>query len=657
MRRSFALLLLLLAADAIAGEKPLVTLDLVKSGMMLLKTSDPRFFLPAPTVETDVQLRVRGMILRGEVTQRFRNPEPTCAEAVYAFPLPETAAVDRLRMKIGDRVIEGEIKERKEAEKVYEQAKNDGKHASLLSQERPNIFTVAIANVGAGEEVVVTLDFQQPIDYKDGSFHLRFPTAIGPRYFPGAQSADRGSQQIMELRSAIGDQRSPLRLTVDLDSGVSLSHVDSPHHKLEATTLSASHYLLSVADAPADRDFELTWQPDLGTSPQSAVFTEKNYALLMLMPPAGNRGERLPKESIFIIDTSGSMSGPSLEAAKKALLIALDRLSPRDCFNVIEFNSVTHLLFDGPRVATSDVLSRAKEWVSALQADGGTEMLPALQAALLDPSPANDGVVRQVIFMTDGDVGNESQLFSFIRRNLGRSRLFTVGIGAAPNSHFMRNAARFGRGTFTYIANIGEVQEKMTALFEKLESPVLTNVELHFDDPTAEMWPQLVPDLYAGEPVVVAVKFSAGTGRVIASGRIGSQEWRDVHALTSTAEESGIAKLWARSKIEALTDEQTADIRQKIIDLGLEHHLVTQFTSLVAVDVTPSAIPLRACETRAVPVNLPAGWGGIEGSLPQTATPAPLLLLSGLLLMTIGCVVWRTGNPACLDRQDCLSSK
>src|SRR6266508_616389 len=158
-------------------------------------------------------------------------------------------------------------------------------------------------------------------------------------------------------------------------------------------------------------------------------------------------------------------------------------------------------------------------------------MLPALQAALQDPSPSNDGVVRQVIFMTDGDVGNEAELFSFIRANLGRSRLFTVGIGAAPNSHFMRNAARFGRGTFTYIGNTSEVQEKMTALFEKLESPVLTNVEVRFDDPAAEMWPTRVPDLYAGEPVVVTVKFANPGGRVIVSGG----DWHDARTVTGSS--------------------------------------------------------------------------------------------------------------------------
>src|SRR5262249_13073072 len=274
------------------------------------------------------------------------------------------------------------------------------------------------------------------------------------------------------------------------------------------------------------------------------------------------------KETIFIIDTSGSMGGPSIDEAKRALTLALSKLSPRDRVNVIEFNSVMHMLFDDAREVTPDVLATAKEWVDNLKADGGTEMLPALQAAVRGQQP--QGFVRQVIFITDGQVGNEQELFAFIRDHLGDSRLFTVGIGAAPNSHFMREAARFGRGTFTYIGNREEVEEKMTSLFTKLESPVLTNVAVRLDDPAAEMWPQRIPDLYAGEPLIVAVRFSKPSGRVIASGTHGTKEWNDVHSVSVTSEEAGIGKLWARMKIEALGDANEPN-RDEITGIALEH--------------------------------------------------------------------------------------
>ena len=668
MKRAFALVALLFSISLYAQET--VTLDQVQSGMMLLRTNQPGFFVPAPTVNTDVKLQVRGLILRGEVTQTFRNPESTCVEAIYAFPLPESAAVDRLRMLVGQRVIEGEIQERKQAEQTYEQAKSEGKKASLLSQERPNLFTVSIANIGAGEEVVVTINYQENVDYHDSIFSLRFPMTIGPRYIPGQSSpavpAGVGwsvdTDQVPDAsritppvnRSGSG-RVNRLSLSVDLDAGFSLKRVDSTYHKVDTTVVSGSDYRVTLAGGavPADRDFELVWQPDLGSEPKAALFTEsipgakvgpaESYALIMLMPPAVKSGTRLPKESIFIIDTSGSMAGTSLNEAKSALQLAIDRLSPQDRFNIIEFNSVTRVMFDSARNASSDNVQEAKRWVDALQSDGGTEMMGALQAALLNQPVTND-LVRQVIFMTDGQVGNENELFSFIRANLGNSRLFTVGIGAAPNSNFMRNAARFGRGTFTYIGDVNEVQSKMTSLFEKLESPVLTNVVLRFDDPTAEVWPQRVPDLYAGEPVVVAARVSRPDGRVIVSGFVGKEEWHDVHALSVNGEEAGVGRLWARRKIEALNDSMEAaaensDVKQQIIDLALAHHLVTQFTSLVAVDVTPSGVPAEKCETRAVPVNLPAGWGGMEGSLPATATPAPLFITIGALLIAMAAVI------------------
>jgi Ca-activated chloride channel homolog len=635
--------LLLLVASAVAAAEeplPLVKMDNVKSAAMLLKTSQPGVYAVAPALKTDVRLHVRGIVLRGEVSQTFENTTPQCAEAVYAFPLPENAAVDTLRMTIGQRVIDGEVQERKAAQQTYEAAKSEGKHASLLTQERPNLFTVAIANIASGEKVVIDIAYQQTIEYQGGAFSLRFPMTIGRRYIPdGVSDANRISPPY-----AIG--RNKTSLTVDLDTGFSLRRVDSAYHHVTTSVVSGSHYNVTLAEGeiPADRDFELTWQPDLGNEPKSALFTEGDYALMMVMPPAQSNHVRLPRESIFVIDTSGSMEGTSINEAKNALLLALDRLSVGDRFNVIEFNSGTTMLFGNAQVATPDAVARAKAWVNALRAQGGTEILDAIQHALKDDPPAGHIGVRQVVFMTDGQVGNEDQCFAWIRDHLGRTRLFTVGIGSAPNSHFMRNAARFGRGTFTYIGNVTEVQEKMGALFEKLENPVLTDVTLHLDDPAAEMWPQRVPDLYAGEPIVVTVRTSKRGGRVIASGNLGHEEWSDVHTLASSGEESGIAKLWARQKIEALLDRDTALAensadRQQVIDLALANHLVTPLTSLVAVDHTPTGVDPAACETHAIPVNLPAGWGGVDGTLPQTGTPGPLMIAIGALLLLLAIAV------------------
>jgi len=634
-----------IAAIAVNAQ-PLYKLDDVQSGMLLVKTTQPGIYAEAEPVNTDVKLQVEGMILRGEVTQQFHNAAPMCVEAIYAFPLPENAAIDRLRMTVGGRVIEGQIKVREEAEKVYEQAKSEGKHASLMTQERPNLFTVSIANIAAKEDVVVTIDYQQTVEYRDGAFRARFPLTIGPRYVPGSTPDQQRVTPPVDL-----NRRNRVTLVADVDAGFSLSEITSSYHAIDKRALSGSRYEVSLSggSVAGDHDFELAWKPILGSEPKAATFVQSQgndrYALIMLMPPAASNQVRLPRESIFIIDTSGSMSGTSIDEAKRALKFALSRLASNDRFNVIEFNSVLHTLFEKPMPATVDAINQATGWVEALQADGGTEMRPALEVALHDERAEDTTTVRQVVFMTDGQVSNEDELFALISSKLGRSRLFTVGIGAAPNSHFMSSAARFGRGTFTYIGGVNEVEEKMTSLFTKLESPVLTNVAVRVDDESAEVWPARVPDLYAGEPVVLVARMSRRGGRAVVTGSIGTRQWNDVQTVGTGGSDSGIDKLWARQKIESLTEQMVAaensDVKQQVTDLALAHHLVSQFTSLVAVDVTPAGVPSEPCQTMRVPVNLPEGVEGEDGSLPSTATPAPLFLLLGSLLIAAAALIAR----------------
>src|SRR6266516_1268724 len=230
MIRKLAVLIILLIPIAASAQ---VTLDEVKSGALLLKTNKPGVYVAAPSVETDVDLRVRGLILRGEVTQRFLNPESTCVEAVYAFPLPEDSAVDTLRMKVGNRVIEGEIKEKEDAKKTYDKAKSEGKKASLLTQERPNLFTVSIANIGPGENVTIAIAYQQNVDYKDGAFRLRFPMTVGPRYMPSNTPMMSAAVPTDTVGTVSGSQKSHIHLNVDLDSGFSLRQVLSTYHKID----------------------------------------------------------------------------------------------------------------------------------------------------------------------------------------------------------------------------------------------------------------------------------------------------------------------------------------------------------------------------------------------------------------------------------------
>ncbi|MEO8431377.1 MAG: VWA domain-containing protein, partial [Acidobacteriota bacterium] len=445
--------------------------------------------------------------------------------------------------------------------------------------------------------------------------------------------------------------QNPVHLRIELQAGFPLRHLGSATHQVRARADEAARYVVTLADeAPtADRDFELTWEPDLGREPKAAVLTQEaggeTYALLMIVPPAAEvlPGSRLPRETVFVIDTSGSMAGTSIEGAKRALVLALTRLAPEDRFNVIEFNSRTRRLFADSRRALPGTVEEARRWVSRLEAQGGTEMLEALEAAL-EPA-AGDAAVRQVLFITDGAVGNEDELFRFIQTHLGRSRLFPVGLGSAPNSHFMARAAEFGRGAFTYVATAAEVDEKMSALFRKLEAPVLANLELVWDDASAESWPSRIPDLYSGEPLVVVTRLCARRGGVTVRGERSSLPWAQRVELTDAVPHSGIDRLWARRKIASLADSDAAganeSVRREIVEVALAHHLVSSFTSLVAVDVSATVARGTVCEPRLIPVHVPAGWEdqAVFGELPATATPAPLFFIAGFALAAAAAAV------------------
>ncbi len=655
-------------------EQPDRTIGLndVKGGRLLFKTAQPGRFLPAPTLKTDVRISVTGLIARATVTQEFTNPsleKDTWEEGIYVFPLPETAAVDHLRMKIGERIIEGQIKEKTEAKKVYEQAKQEGKRASLVEQERPNIFTTSVANIAPGDRITVEIEYQETVRYDQGTFSLRFPMVVGPRYIPGTPvvmedqppgngwslDTDRvadASRITPPIRHPNTGPINPLSVSIDLAPGFPLGKLESLSHKILTIAEPDGRQRITLREdaVPADRDFVLTWRPTPGQAPSLSVFREQQgddqYALLMAMPPIGSDHSptAMARETIFVIDTSGSMSGTSIEQAKAALLLALNRLTAQDRFNVIQFNSVTHVLFSQAQPVKPETLRKAVHYIEQLKANGGTEILPALKMALKGSAPASH--LRQIIFLTDGQVGNEDELFEIIRTQLGTSRLFTIGIGSAPNSHFMRKAAEFGRGTFTHIGSTSEVQAQMDAIFRKLERPILTDIRVDGLTDQIEMFPPRIPDLYEGEPVVVVLKSPALPETVTIQGMIGATPWTTSIMLKQQDSREGLSVYWARQKIAALMDRQRygqdeSATRQAVLDVALEHHLVSKYTSLVAVDVTPVRPLHQLLQTHAIKTNLPDGQNyQAIFDLPQTATSGQLQILLGLATLLATWLAW-----------------
>jgi Ca-activated chloride channel homolog len=641
--------------------------------------------LPAPTVSTNVTTTISGLIVRTTVSQTFHNPSAEWAEGIYVFPLPEQAAVDHLRMRIGERVIEGMIQERAEAKKTFEQAKRKGQRASLLEQERPNVFTASVANLAPGEPIIVDIEYQDTVRYDQGRFSLRFPMVVGPRYIPGTPlSLIEAQPQETAVGWAVNTNQvpdasritppvqhpgqgpiNPLTLRIDLAPGFLLDRVESPTHPIHVETNShgRTHITLTNGSTFADRDFELAWTPQASHEAQTQLFLEEHngdtYGLVFFLPPqlieAGPSD--IPREVIFVIDTSGSMAGASLVQAKAALKLAVSRLTPKDRFNIIQFNSVTKELFPEAVPADTRAIQRAVSYVETLQAEGGTEMLPAMVQALSHQKEEQTSL-RQVIFITDGLIGNEEELFETLHRLLGQTRLFTVGIGSAPNGHFMRKAAQHGRGTFTYISTAQEVQDKMHRLFVKLEQPAFLNLAL--EGPTDRAWdllPAPMPDVYAGEPLMAAFRTTTPPAHLTISGTHETVPWKRVLPFTTGLSRSGIAVHWARQKISQLMDQQAsssqpgqsdrqAELRQAVIDIALRHHLVSRYTSLVAVETIPARPQQQPLHSHAMKTNLPHGmqYEAIFG-WPQTATPSMLYLLLGIFMVWMGWLWTRQQGP------------
>jgi Ca-activated chloride channel family protein len=661
---SGAVMVVVLAVTAVGfaqqGEET-VGLGEVGQGSLLAATETPGRYLEVPVQSTEVEITVRGLVVEAVVEQRFENSSSEWLEGVYVFPLPQGAAVHAMRLVVGDRVIEGEVQEREAARKVYEQARSEGKKTSLVEQERPNIFTTSVANIGPGESIAVRIAYQEILEYDSGRFSLRFPMVVGPRYIPGSPVATSSeatgwafdTDQVPDAARITPPvlhpdegKVNPVRLSVTLDAGMPLERLICPSHPAEISAEKDGIRHIVLEGAFADRDFVLEWVPARGREPRAAVFTEERdgayYVLAMVMPPADEFVEsvRLPRETVFVIDTSGSMGGASILQAKQALLMAVDQLRPDDFFNIIEFDSNFTELWPESRPAMPAALAEARTWVERLDANGGTEIMGPLLAALEDRAEYTP--LRQIIFITDGCVGNEDALFAAINTELGRSRLFTVGIGSAPNSHFMERAATFGRGSFTHIGTPSEVSLKMGELFAKLENPVLADIELVWPDPDAETWPARVPDLYAGEPVVVTARLATVHGDLEASGVRAHQAWRTGVKLSVGKESAGINRLWARRKIAALMEDRVrgvpeTEIRRQVLEVALAHHLVSKYTSLVAVDVTPTRPEDAELKGGAVPTNLPAGWqyGKVFGNLPKGATPGRFYLLTALLALVL----------------------
>lgn len=605
----------------------------------------------ALVLNTDVDAHVSGLVARVSLRQEFRNTSPDYREGVYVFPLPDGAAVDQMRLQIGERVIEGEIREKEAARREYQQALAAGRKASLVEQDRPNLFTTSVANIAPGETVVVEIAWLEEVAFDSGRFAWRFPLTVTPRYQPDAPRVRKASLVNPTLQSQSAGHR--VSMDVFVNAGMTLDMIESRYHAVAINgTSNRYHVSLAGNDAPMDHDFELVWRPRPSQLPRATSFSElvdgELHHLVMVVPPndSAPAQARQPRETLFIIDTSGSMHGNSLQQAQQALLAGLGTLQPGDLFNIIEFNSSMQPVFRESVYVDTDSIRAARSAIGRLRANGGTDMAPALAFALRQPEQPMH--LRQVIFMTDGAVDNEEALYRLIRNELGQGRLFTVGIGAAPNSWFMRMAAELGRGSSTLIAAPQELGEKISELFRKIDSPQLTDIEL---DGTgdAEMYPQVVPDLYAGEPVMLRFRGLDATS-VRMTGNTAGGPWQLDVPVSTDASGFGVAALWARARLAAIDDRMRRggngdELRAEAVETALRYHLVSRYTSLVAVDRTPELTAAATVKRSRVASLAPQG---MTTGFPATATPAALYRLAGIALLLLAAVYWYRSRPRVL---------
>ena len=574
-----------------------------------------------PLKNTRVQTEISGFLARVRVVQEFENNFNEPVEAVYTFPLSQNAAVDDMTMKIGERTIRGKILKKEEARQVYETAKTQGKTASLLDQQRPNIFTQSVANILPNEKIIIEISYVETLKYEDGNYEFVFPMTVGPRYIP----ASINKSDAQKISPPVAKERAghDVSIEINLNAGVPVEAIRSNSHEITTINTNANSAKISLKNEKTipNKDFVLRYDVT-GKRIEDAVLMHRDerggfFSMILQPPDRFATEDYTPKEIVFVLDTSGSMYGFPLDKAKEAMKLSLENLNPNDTFNLITFAGDTSVLFDEPVPATRANLDRAGEFLASHAGGGGTEMMKAIRAAL-NPSDSK-AHLRIVCFMTDGYVGNEGEILQEIQKH-SNARIFSFGIGNSVNRFLLDKMAEEGRGEVEYVALNDDGSLAAKRFHERVRSPLLTDISLDFGNlQVADVYPKRINDLFSAKPVVVHGRFTKGGNGVIKlKGKsFGRETVREiaVNFPENELNHDVLATLWARTRIDDLMSHDYAgvqngnakpEVKDTITNLGLEYRLLTQFTSFVAVEeriVTDGGQPRRI----EVPVEMPEG--------------------------------------------------
>jgi Ca-activated chloride channel homolog len=642
--RNLLVMISALLATSLAGAAP--------ADQLTHRTLSPYFVVDgaAPGVDalplksTRVAIRVAGVIADVRVTQIYRNEGMLPLEARYLFPASTRAAVHAMKMRVGERLIEAQIREKNAARREYDTAKQQGRSAALLEQQRANALQMSVAHVLPGDEIVIELAYTETVLPVDGVYRLVYPAVVGPRYngAPGAQS-HRAENWIAQPTLRAGTPaRHTLALAVDIDAPVPVQEVQSPSHAVEPTGIGSRRASLQLAAAAehADRDFVLAYRL-AGREIASGVLlhqgSDENHFMALIEPPASvPSGAIVPREYVFVLDVSGSMHGFPLATAKTLLRTLVTNLKPSDTFNIIPFAGGHSLLSLRSVAATSDNVAAAIRFIDAQQGRGSTELLAALRRALA--LPAESDRARSFVVITDGYVTIEKEAFDLVRANLGAANVFSFGIGSSVNRLLVEGLARAGRGEAFVVLSADQAAAEAERFRAYIEAPVLTGIRVHFRGFDAyDVDPPQVPDLFARRPIVVSGKFrGVPSGAIEIEGITATGAyWNSIDVATSVldgARTAALALLWARSRIATLGDYQKlahdSTAAGEITALGLKYGLLTDYTSFVAVDRIVRNVDGVAA-TVDQPQPLPAGVSEFAvGAVPSTPEPEFVSLLA-----------------------------
>jgi len=557
-----------------------------------------------PLLHTDVQAKINGVLAQTVIKQQFRNDTSNTLDLTYIFPMPHRAAVGAYQFTIGDRIITGTIQTREKAREIYNQAREQGKTAALLEQQRPNIFTQSLTNIPAGALIEVEITYDEVILTEDGQMEWVFPMVVGPRFMPENADASQGQPTLQNPEYQVPEKRSgnTISLHVQIENNGLLGAVGSTTHSISVNRNRATTSVdLDKEKEIPNKDFILRFSylnntPDLSFSNHfEGKNSDSNTFLLTLLPPNPKHlaGQILPREFFFIIDVSGSMYGQPLDQAIATAKACMNSLRPDDTFQIMTFAGSTAFFKPKPVHPTKNNLSEAMAFLNSRQGGGGTYMMQAIKKAL--GAPKDPERYRMAVMFTDGYIGNEKEIIAGIRKLKDSSRLFAFGIGSSVNRYLLESMGRAGNG-FTEIVSIQTDLNQISQKWEnRLRSPVLTDLTVEFSGAeVSDMLPSYLPDLFAGEPVLISGHYKgSGDLKVTLRGRQGRKDFKVTgsYALKNKQNET-IPRIWAREKIRDLNfsltlpnvSNEVKHIENQIQNLGLTYRLMTAYTSFVAVD-------------------------------------------------------------------------